>query len=117
MHESLLLSFVLPRPSQLWRMRVATVVVSDSLDLAQGAMHLVTANCCNSTRATQLVHADGKLRTRCQKEGSCGGRKDGKIQRGFHSQSHRHRDREYEQENSAQQGGCARVPSNHKAQA
>src|SRR5215510_10901619 len=67
--------------------------------------------------STQLVRTDRKLRTSCQEEGSARSRKDGKIQRGLHSQSNRHRDPEEGQENSAQQGSGARVPSNHKAEA
>jgi len=37
------------------------MVVSYSLDLAQGAIHLVKANFCNSTRATEPIHAKRKL--------------------------------------------------------
>src|SRR5262245_199627 len=80
--------------SKFLRIRMEMMVVSYSLDLAQGAIQLVQANFCKSTRATQLVHTEGKLRTSCQKERSSGGGKYGKIQRGFHSQRHRHRDPE-----------------------
>src|SRR5215813_4620791 len=65
----------------------------------------------------KLVRTDRKLRTSCQEEGSARSRKDGKVQRGLHSQSNRHRDAEECQQNSAQQGSGARAPSNRKAEA
>src|SRR5262249_41811845 len=86
--------FFFSSQSKFLRIHMEMMVVSYSLDLAQGAIQLVKANFCNSTRATQLVHTEEKLRTSCQKERSSGGGKYGKIQRGFHSQRHRHRDPE-----------------------